>query len=758
MTQPVRSSMLRRQMHKLFKISLFSVLLLLAMPYAHAQDDEPLRPQEAYLYVVSDTGDALEIDWAIEDGYYLYRNDLLFETTTDGVVLSDARLPAGEAHEDEYFGKQQVFRENFYVSVPYRVDGERPESVELVIKSRGCWDGGLCYPPQSWTETVALKQPAADDLTGLGGSDNESFSAAMGDFPPPEEVFFPDVFVVDGNTVEVGIRIIPGYYVYQHKIKVKSLSDNAMAGQLDMPEGIEHEDEFFGKTVVYYDEVVSRLSIARATPDAMSLDLEFEYQGCADEGLCYLPQTVVLTAELPAAETVTDLSTVRPPEEEMVSEQNRLAQLIIDGNIWQVVATFFGLGLLLAFTPCVLPMIPILTSIIAGEGEDTSPARGFTLALSYVLGMALIYTGAGVAAAAAGAQLQAMFNQPWVLIVFSGFFVLLAMAMFGGYDLQMPSSIQSKLAGISGNQKGGTTVGAFIMGALSALIVTACVAPALIATLIVMAQTGDLVRGGAALFAMSLGMGAPLLAVGAAQGHLLPKAGNWMVAVKSVFGFMLLGLAIWMLSRILDGSVTLALWAVLVFMAGVFLGGLTTLTTESSDVQKLGKGMGFLAIVYGLLMLLGSMTGGSNPLKPLASVNFAAASGVMVAETNHIEFQRIKTVEDLDRELAAAASEGKTAILDFYADWCVSCIEMEEYTFSDGGVQAALSNTVLLQADVTKNDEQDQELLQRFGVFGPPTIIFFGKDGQQRRGYEVVGYMKAENFTDHVNKAFNEVI
>jgi len=746
-------------MLKLSEICLFSLLLLVAMPFAYAQDDEPLRPQEAYLYVVSDTGDAIEVDWAIEDGYYLYRNDLSFETTTDGVVLSDARLPAGEAHEDEYFGKQQVFRENFYVSVPYRVDGERPESIELVIKSRGCWDGGLCYPPQTWTETVALKQAAADDLTGLAGTgSNESFSAAMGDFPPPEEVFFPDLFVVDGNTVEVGIRIIPGYYVYQHKIKVKSLSDNAMAGQLDMPEGIEHEDEFFGKTVVYYDEVVSRLTIARATPEAMNLELEFEYQGCADEGLCYLPQTVILTAELPAAETITDLSTVRPPEEEMISEQSRLAQLIIDGNIWQVIATFFGLGLLLAFTPCVLPMIPILTSIIAGEGEDTSPARGFTLALSYVLGMALIYTGAGVAAAAAGAQLQAMFNQPWVLIVFSGFFVLLAMAMFGGYDLQMPSSIQSKLAGISGNQKGGTTVGAFIMGALSALIVTACVAPALIATLIVMAQTGDLVRGGAALFAMSLGMGAPLLAVGAAQGHLLPKAGNWMVAVKSVFGFMLLGLAIWMLSRILSGSVTLALWAVLVFMAGVFMGGLTTLTSESSDTQKLGKGLGFLAIVYGLLMLLGSMTGGTNPLQPLASVNFGAGSGAIVAENQHIEFQRIKTVEDLDRELAVAASEGKTAILDFYADWCVSCIEMEEYTFTDSGVQAALSNTVLLQADVTKNDEQDQVLLQRFGVFGPPTIIFFGKDGQQRHGYEVVGYMKAKNFTDHVNKAFNEVI
>jgi len=254
---------------------------------------------------------------------------------------------------------------------------------------------------------------------------------------------------------------------------------------------------------------------------------------------------------------------------------------------------------------------------------------------------------------------------------------------------------------------------------------------------------------------MSLGMGAPLLAVGAAQGHLLPKAGGWMIAVKSVFGFMLLGLAIWMLSRILPGSVTLALWAVLVFMAGVFLGGLTTLTTESSATQKLGKGLGFLAIVYGLLMLLGSMTGGSNPLQPLASVSFGSGDS-LVAETHAVEFQRIKTVEDLDRELSNASQQGKTAILDFYADWCVSCIEMEKYSFSDDNVQAALANTVLLQADVTKNDAEDQELLKRFGVFGPPTIIFFGRDGQQRHGYEVVGYKKAKDFADHIKQAFSE--
>ncbi|MDA0705192.1 MAG: protein-disulfide reductase DsbD [Proteobacteria bacterium] len=721
-----------------------------------AQSEEPLRPEEAYQYVVSDTGDALEIDWAIEDGYYLYRSELGFETTTAGVTMGQARLPAGEAHEDEYFGKQQIFRERFYVTVPYSVDGERPESVDLVIKSRGCWDGGLCYPPQVWTVTVPLKKAKLDlaSLAGVAPATQGLSGGATGDFLPPEEVFFLDLFAVDGNTVEVGFRLIPNHYLYKNKIAVRSMSESAMAGRLELPPGKMHFDEYFGESEVYYDEVIARLTVARATPEAMDLLLEVTYQGCADAGLCYLPITETLTVSLPAATTITDLSTIRPRATTMVSEQGRLAQLIIDGNIWAVIATFFGLGLLLAFTPCVLPMIPILTSIIAGEGGKSSPMRGFTLAFSYVMGMALVYTAAGVAAAAAGAQLQAMFNQAWVLILFSGFFVLLALAMFGGYDLQMPSAIQSRLATVSGNQKSGTTIGAFIMGALSALIVTACVAPALIAALTVMAQTGDMLRGGAALFAMSLGMGAPLLLVGAAQGHLLPRAGAWMTAVKIAFGFMLLGLAIWMLSRLLPGSsVILVLWALLTFMAGVFMGGLTMLTPGSAAAQKLGKGFGLLAIIYGLLMLLGAMTGASNPLRPLANLNFAASGGSAVAEQQRIEFQRIKTVDDLDRELASASAQGKTAMLDFYADWCVSCIEMEEYTFTDKGVQAALANTVLLQADVTKNDAEDQVLLKRFGVFGPPTIIFFGIDGAQRQGYEVVGFMTAVDFTSHINDA-----
>jgi thiol:disulfide interchange protein DsbD len=725
-------------------------LLLAAASVVAAQDEDPLRPEQAYRYVATDTGDAIEVDWAIEPGYYLYRNKLSFASGTDAVVLGEVQLPEGLPHEDEFFGEQQVYREHFFVTLPYRLDGERPATMQLILKSQGCADIGLCYPPQTWTEDVQLRQTGAAtpklDFDSLGKS-----SGALGDFPPPEDVFFPDVVAIDGNTVEVGFRIIPGFYLYKDKISLRSLSETAMAGQLELPTGKLKVDEFFGESEVYYNDVIGRLTIARATPAAMQVELELGYQGCADAGLCYLPQTTIVSLNLPAATSITDLSTRLAPAAP-VSEQGRLAKVITDANIGWVVITFFGLGLLLAFTPCVLPMIPILTSIIAGEGDKTSPMRGFTLAVSYVMGMALIYTAAGIAAAAAGAQLQATFNQPWVLIVFSGFFILLAAAMFGGYDLQMPGSIQTRLAAISGNQKSGTTIGAFIMGALSALIVTACVAPALIASLTVMAQTGDMLRGGLSLFAMSLGMGAPLLIVGAAQGHLLPRAGSWMVAIKAAFGFMLLGLAIWMLSRILPGTVTLSLWAILVFMAGVFMGGLTQLAADASISRKLGKGFGVLAVIYGLLLFLGALTGGSNPLKPLATVNFGG--GTMTSEEHGVEFRRIKTVEDLDRELASAASQGKTTMLDFYADWCVSCIEMETYTFTDTDVQATLANTVLLQADVTKNDAQDQRLLKRFNVFGPPTIIFFGSDGLQRHGFEVVGYMKAADFAAHAKTAF----
>ena len=657
--------------------SLISRLLLVAtlvVPLAtFAADDPPPRPEEVFRYVVFDAGDAIEIDWAVEDGFYMYRSAFGFESADPRIVLGKPELPEGKVYSDEFLGEQVIYRGNFFVRIPYTVSGDKPESVLLTINSRGCTDDGFCYMPQTWIETVELSQPAAAsdkiDLGSLAGGNSS-------DFPPPDEVFFPDVFPVDGNTVEIGIRIEPGFYVYKHRISAKSLSPDAQAGQLDLPKGKAKFDEFFGESEVYYDEVIGRLAIARATPEAMELELEIGYQGCADGGLCYLPQTKVMTVTLPAAKVVSDLGaaaaasggTPVPP----VSEQSRIAQIISGSPVWFVVTAMFGFGLLLAFTPCVLPMIPILTAIIAGEGDDVTPARGFGLAFSYVMGMAIVYTAAGVVAVAAGAQVQAAFNQPWVLSLFAILFVVLAIAMFGAFDLQMPSSVQSRLSSISNNQKNGTAIGAFVMGALSSLIVTACVAPALVAALAVMSQSGDYFRGGLALFAMSLGMGAPLLLVGAAQGKFLPKAGPWMVAVKGAFGFMMLGLAIWMLSRFLPGTLIMTMWAVLVFMVGVFMGGLTTLSAESTVPQKLGKGFGGLAIIYGILLVIGAATGGSNPLQPLASVNVGSGTGETVAAHDELPFQRIKTVADLDREIAAASQQGKSVMLDFYADWCVS--------------------------------------------------------------------------------------
>jgi len=734
------------------RITLLLCLPLLAQ-FAIAQNEDPLHPEEAYRYAVADTGDAIEIDWVVEDGYYLYRSKMSYASGSDSIVLGDYVLPEGEHHEDEFFGVQPVYRNRFFVSIPYTVVGDVPESVELIIKSQGCADIGLCYPPQTWTETIELVArndgAAKIDL----GTSFGTFGGANSDFLPVDEAFQPILTAIDGNNVEVAIRVTEGYYLYKEKISAAVKSDVAQAGLLELPAGEIKTDQYFGEMEVYHEDVFGKLSIARATPDAMDIDLELKYQGCADGGICYPPITRVLSVSLPAATAVSALSAVAaatpvPP----VSEQARLAQIITGSSLGLVIATFFGLGLLLAFTPCVLPMVPILSGIIAGEGDNISPRRGFSLALSYVMGMALVYTAAGVAAAAAGLQLQAMFNQPWVLVLFSSLFVALALGMFGMFDLQMPSSIQSRLASISGNQKSGTAVGAFVMGALSSLVVTACVAPALIATLTVMAQSGDMVRGGTALFAMSLGMGAPLLAVGAAQGKFLPKSGAWMVAVKNSFGFMMLGLAIWMMSRVLPGEVTLALYGILIFMAGVFLGGLTTLTPESLGMQKLGKGFGLLAIIYGAVLLVGSLAGSNSMLRPLEALNAGGGTAV-VAEHRGLDFQRIKTTADLDAALARASADGKSAMLDFYADWCVSCIEMEEYTFTDSGVQDALANSVLLQADVTANDEEDQALLKRFGVFGPPTIIFFGDDGKQRHGYEVVGYMKAKEFAEHVRMA-----
>jgi thiol:disulfide interchange protein DsbD len=418
-------------------------------------------------------------------------------------------------------------------------------------------------------------------------------------------------------------------------------------------------------------------------------------------------------------------------------------------------ASFFGFGLLLAFTPCVLPMIPILSGIIAGQGESATPRRSFLLSVTYVLGMALTYTIAGAAFAAAGQQAQAFFQHPWIIIAFAALFVALALAMFGLFDLKIPAALETRLAGLSGRQKSGSFAGTAVMGALSALVVTACVAPPMVAALAVIGQTGDVMRGALALFAMAIGMGAPLLLVGVAGGRFLPHAGAWMTTVKALFGVLFLAVAVWMLERILPGSLTLALWALLVIVAGYYFGGFGR-SVGNTGGRLVAKGLGLAAIVWGVIMMLGAASGGHDPLQPLRGAALPGIAGEATASIESIPFRKVASIEDLDRELAAAQAAGKPAMLDFYADWCVSCKEMEKYTFSVPDVQQDLAGFVLLKADVTANSEADQALFRRFGVYGPPTTAFFGLHGRECRAFRLVGFVKAEDFRSHLARFARE--
>jgi thiol:disulfide interchange protein DsbD len=437
----------------------------------------------------------------------------------------------------------------------------------------------------------------------------------------------------------------------------------------------------------------------------------------------------------------------------MVAEQDKLAAALQGDNLLYALLTFFVAGLVLSLTPCVLPMIPILSGIIVGQGENVTRMRSFSLAFTYVQGMALTYAAAGAIFVLAFKQApQAFFQQPWIVTLMVLLFVALALAMFGLYTIQMPSALQTRLTDASNKQKSGTYVGTFIMGALSALVVTACVAPAIIAALSVISQSRQVVRGAAALYATGLGMGVPLLIVGASAGDLLPKAGPWMDTVKQLFGVMFLGVAVYLAAPLLPPALTMLLWAALAIVSGFWIFSLQA--REGGPAHAAVRGVGLITVVYGVLLLIGTASGSRDPLQPLDRLSAGAGSGAGAAQEAALTFARIKTVADLDRAVASATAAGKPVMLDFYADWCVSCKEMEKFTFNDVAVQAALAGAVLLQADVTANDEADKALLARFEIFGPPTIAFFGRDGVERKNFRLVGFAPAPRFAEHVKSAF----
>ena len=590
------------------------------------------------------------------------------------------------------------------------------------------------------------------------------FAAAPGraaeEFLDPAVAFKFDARMADPQTAEVTFTIAPAYYMYRERFAFKSSNPAVKLGTPAIPPGTVKYDQTFEKDVETYK---GALTIRIPVEGDGAFTLIATSQGCADAGLCYPPQdhTVNLSAgkggaaapalpigaaasqggtstplsSTPMADTApaapatqaTPATQAAPPAQ---SDLSNIAGILGGGSLLAIIPAFILLGLGLAFTPCVLPMVPILSSIIVGEGKNVSRARGFLLSVTYSLGMAIVYTLLGVAAGLAGEGLAAALQNPWVLGTFALLIVAMSLSMFGFYQLQLPSALQTSLSNVSNRQQSGKLAGVFAMGAISALIVGPCVAAPLAGALVYISQTRDVFLGGAALFSMAVGMSIPLLLVGVSAGSLLPRVGAWMESVKRLFGVLMLAMAIWLVSPVIPAVAQMLLWAALLLGYGFYL------LRHTRHWAAMAFGAAFA--LMGGMQLVGVASGGRDAFAPLAHLNGTPQHHGLV-------FTRIKTVDQLDAALAANA--GKTVMLDFYADWCVSCKEMEKFTFVDPKVQAKLANTTLLQVDVTANDAADKAMLKRFGLFGPPGIILFDAQGKEIADSRVIGYQNAEKFS-----------
>jgi len=557
------------------------------------------------------------------------------------------------------------------------------------------------------------------------------FGADETELLDPEAAFELTHAVKNSGTLRFSWSMAEGYYLYRHKFKFASQTPGIEAGSPVLPKGEVKQDKFLGTVEILRDNVTAELPLRRLDPKANRVVIDLSYQGCAENRVCYLPIHKTVAFDLPEAGDAA-AGSIMPP---VAAEPERIAAVLAGHSLGLILLSFFGFGLLLAFTPCVFPMIPIISGIVIGDGAKLTTRRAFGLSLSYVLASALTYTVFGILAALFGQNLQALFQQPWVLIGASGIFVLLALSMFGLFTLQMPAFIQTRIASISSRQRRGNWLGAAMMGMLSALTIGPCVTAPLAGALIYIGQSGDALLGGLALFSLGLGMGLPLLAIGTSAGRLMPRAGAWLHVTKTIFGVGLLAVAIWLLGRILPSSVMWVLWALLLTVPLLYLGA-----------KKLWKVTGAIVFIYGLLLLVGVVT---RPQRDYLAVLCTAA---VACQAEPLAFQHVETAAGLQQKLAEAGRKGQWLMLDFHADWCVSCLEMQNLTFSDPRVRAALSALTLVQADVTEEGAAARELLRRFQLVGPPAILFFGPDQREQKAFRIVGTMDSEAFLAHIER------
>jgi thiol:disulfide interchange protein DsbD len=588
-------------------------------------------------------------------------------------------------------------------------------------------------------------------------------------FLMPDEAFMPSAKTVNDNSVDATLKLGDKIYIYKDLFgfEIKGSSSLQIKSVNIANEAVAHDGE-----MVYTGDVRAVIEFTKnpAAKEQEPITLVMKYQGCSEEGLCYEPSTkafefTIDTAALAGSESGekaaealvegTALTAEKTPEESAFGETDtdKIVDALKGGSIWSILGIFFGIGVVLSLTPCIFPMIPILSSIIVSQGEGISAKRGFLLSLVYVLAMAVAYSLAGVLAGVFGENLQVLLQNEWAIIGFALVFVALACSMFGFYEIGLPSSWQSKLSSVSdsASNKGGF-IGVAVMGFLSALIVGPCVAPGLAGALIYIGQTGNALLGGAALFVMSIGMGLPLLLIGVGAGKFMPRPGGWMDTLTKVFGAVMLAIAIWMLSRIVPDSVNMVLWALFFMISGVYLGAFEALGAAKRSWNALFKALGIVFIIYGALLFVGALSGSNSLLTPLdqfAKGNATVAEGKVPVENREVRFQVIHSSEELDMILEA--NKGKTVMLDFSAEWCSSCKEMEHFTFADEKVKEKMQSFVLVQADVTANSEQERALTKRFGLYGPPGILFF-KEGKEIKNARIIGYQPPEKFLAHLNK------
>lgn len=588
--------------------------------------------------------------------------------------------------------------------------------------------------------TTLSAGPGLLDKLGL----NDDF-----DIPPSvDEAFIFSAEVKDAQTLLAHWVVAKGNYLYRDKISFEILNNNNVELlAYALPAGENKMDETFGLTEVYHHDTEILLPLNR-TGEQQEITLKAYYQGCSETfHICYPPTEKEITLSLPAHIVTASPDTLKQSFASTIdipiSEQDRLAQSLAQDSLTKILLSFFGLGILLAFTPCVFPMIPILSSIIVGEGENITTYRAFILSVTYVLAMSVTYTAAGVLTGLLGENLQAAFQNPWIIGSFSAVFVVLALSMFGLFELQIPHFLQHRLHKISHSQQGGTLIGVALMGLLSGVIVGPCLAPPLAGALIFIGQHGDPLLGGSALFALSLGMGLPLIAIGTSEGSLLPRAGDWMNTIKSIFGILMLGLAIWMLDRIIPGWVVLLLWGSLLIVAAIYMGALNSLNIDANGLIKFWKGIGIVLLIYGTLLIIAGASGNHNIWQPL---KFASSNQIVNEEKSGLIFTQVNNSRELTQYLSATE---KPIMVDFYADWCVECKKMERGTFANPEVKAISANWQLLQVDVTDNNDEHQALLKQLNVFGPPTMLFFDTSGQELSQYRLVGDVSANALIKH---------